>query len=102
MMPIIIPTSGRTNAQITVQSLSGECLERTTFVCPEIEVFKLRLLDERIKVEAQPDPDWKIAQKRKWIIEEWLRRGCEKILMLDDDLSFSTRISENDTALRKI
>jgi hypothetical protein len=44
----------------------------------------------------------KLAQKRKWIIEEWSRRGYDKIIMLDDDLSFATRVSEDDWRLRTI
>ena len=101
-MQIIIPTRGRTNQHITLRSLPGEWRERTTIVCPKIETFKLRLLDERLEVLPQPDPNWTIAPKRKWIMEEWSRRGCEKILMLDDDLVFSTRDSESDTGLRSI
>jgi|SRR5262249_23282678 len=99
-MPIIIPTRGRTNQQIALQSLPDEWLKRTTIVCPQIEAFKLRLLG--VEVVPQPDPDWKIAQKRKWIIEEWLRRGCDKIVMLDDDLSFFSHISETDRCLEPI
>jgi hypothetical protein len=101
-MRIIIPTRGRTNQQITLQSLPGEWRKRTTIVCPKIEAFKLGGLDERLEIVAQPDPDWTIAQKRKWIMEEWSRRGHEKILMLDDDLCFATRISESDFRLREI
>jgi hypothetical protein len=32
----------------------------------------------------------------------WLEAGYDKIIMLDDDLNFSTRISKNDTHLRPI
>jgi len=102
VMRIIIPTRGRVNYQLTLQSLSGELRKRTTIVCPKTERLRLACLDDDIEVVAQPDPDWKIAQKRKWIMEEWSRRGCEKILMLDDDLSFWTRISESNTGLRPI
>src|SRR6516225_6463283 len=101
-MRIIIPTRGRTNQQITLQSLPGEWRERTTIVCPKIEAFKLGLLDNRVEIVIQPDPNWTIAQKRKWIIEESYRAGQEKILMLDDDLSFATRISADDRHLRAI
>jgi hypothetical protein len=102
MMRIIIPTRGRTNAQITLESLPGEWRKRTTIVCPKIEAFKLSFLYERVEVVPQPDPDMTIAKKRKWIMEEWSRRGYEKILMLDDDLCFATRISESDRRLRPI
>jgi len=102
MMRIIIPTRGRTNQQITLQSLPSEWRERTTIVCPKIEAFKLGGFDERLEIVAQPDPDWTIARKRKWIMEEWSRRGYERILMLDDDLSFATRIGQSDWRLREI
>ena len=101
-MRIIIPTRGRTNQQITLQSLPGEWRKRTTIVCPKIEAFKLGGLDERIEIVAQPNSDWTIAQKRKWILEEWPQRGYEKILMFDDDLCFATRVSDSDTHLREI
>src|SRR5262249_12937598 len=99
-MRILIPTRGRTNQQITLQSLPDEWLKRTIIVCPKIEAFKLRLLG--VAVVPQPDADMTIAQKRKWIMEDCLRRGYDKILMLDDDLSFSTRSSESGTHLKKI
>jgi hypothetical protein len=82
--------------------LPGEWRNRTTIVCPKIEAFKLSLLDARPEIVPQPDADMTIAQKRKWIMEEWLRRGYEKILMLDDDLCFATRVSESDRHLRPI
>jgi hypothetical protein len=44
----------------------------------------------------------KLAQKRGWIVQEWFQCGYEKILMLDDDLVFSTRISADDWHLREI
>jgi len=50
----------------------------------------------------QPDPSWTIAQKRKWIIEEWATMGYEKIIMLDDDLRFATRMSDTDWHLKEI
>jgi hypothetical protein len=60
------------------------------------------LIDESVEIVVQPDANWTIAQKRKWIIEDCHRRGCEKILMLDDDLVFSTRKSADATGLRPI
>jgi hypothetical protein len=94
-MQIIIPTRG-----LTLSRLPRELRKRTTIVCPEQEKLRLSCFD--VEVVVEPGDDWGIAQKRKWIIEEWCRRGCEKIIMLDDDLSFATRISADDTGLRKI
>jgi hypothetical protein len=101
-MQLIIPTRGRTDRQFTLQALPPQLRKLTTIVCPKTEMIRLKCLDDDIDVIAQPDPTMTIAQKRKWIIEEWHRRGHEKILMLDDDLIFSTRISANGTRLRPI
>lgn len=101
-MQIIIPTRGRTDKQLTLQSFPKALRLRTTLVCPKKEVFKLGGLSEDIEVVAQPDPDWTIAQKRKWIIESWYNKGFDKIIMLDDDLRFSTRKSEDDWHLKEI
>jgi hypothetical protein len=54
------------------------------------------------KVEAQPIDTWKIHEKRAWILQEWARRGHDKIIMLDDDLRFATRISKDDWHLKEI
>jgi hypothetical protein len=102
VMPIIIPTRGRVNQQLTLLSLPRELRKQTTIVCPKQEEVRLGCLDDDVEAVAQPVPDWKIAQKRKWIMEEWLRRGYEKILMFDDDLCFATRICKSDRRLRPI
>ena len=101
-LQIIIPTRGRVNQQLTLASFPTELRQCTTIVCPQKEVFTLSGMDDFTKVIAQPDPNWTIAQKRKWIIEHWYKAGCTKILMLDDDLRFSTRISETDWHLKEI
>jgi hypothetical protein len=80
--------------------LPRELRRQTTIVCPEQE--QLRLSCFNVEVVVQPDPNWTIAKKRKWIIEEWHRSGNDKIIMLDDDLRFATRKSANDTDLRPI
>ena len=96
-MAIIIPTHGRTNDQLTVQTLpKGKFMQRVTLVCPEKDYGKLRSMRDDYSVVIQPDPNWRIAKKREWIIEEWVRRGYEKIFMLDDDLRFATRKSPDD------
>jgi hypothetical protein len=88
--------------QLTLDSLPGELRRRTTIICPKKEVWKLSGLDERIEVIAQPNPDWTIARKRRWILEHFHELGVEKIIMLDDDLRFATRISEDDWHLKEI
>jgi hypothetical protein len=102
-MHIVIPTRGRKDKQYTLHALPRELRKRTTLVCPKAEVLRrLKCLDDDIEVVAQPDADWRIAQVRGWIVQEWLHRGNDKIVMLDDDLSFAMRKSENGSALRTI
>ena len=101
-MQIIIPTRGRTNQQLTLQSLPDELRKRTTIVCPKNEAVRLLSLYEDVEIVVQPDPSWNIARKREWILREWMRAGYDKIIMLDDDLLFSTRISAADRRLRAI
>ena len=101
-MQIVIPTRGRTDQQLTLQSLPRELLKQTTLVCPKNEAVGLYRRYQDVTIVVQPDPYWTIAQKRKWIIETWHRCGYEKILMFDDDLSFATRIAEGDWRLRAI
>jgi hypothetical protein len=101
-MQIIIPTRGRTEQQLTLSFLPPELRKRTTIVCPKTEAVRLSHLYDDVEIVVQPDPTWKIARKRAWIMREWLRCGYDKILMLDDDLSFATRICESDSRLRRI
>jgi hypothetical protein len=101
-MAIIIPTRGRTNQQLTLQSLPRELRKRTTLVCPKKEAVRLSCLYEDIEIVVQPDSDWKIARKREWIMQAWLEAGYDKIIMLDDDLRFATRISADHPRLREI
>jgi TET-Associated Glycosyltransferase len=102
-MQIIIPTRGRRSNQLTIASLIGcDLIKKTTIVCPKNEYNHFRSLRNDYDVVAQPDPSWTIAQKRKWILEEWCDRCYDKIIMLDDDLRFATRISEDDWHLKEI
>jgi len=101
-MQIIIPTRGRIDQQITLQQLPCELRKRTTLVCPENEAVALSYEYADVEIVVEPYPDMKLTQKREWIVQEWFRCGYEKILMLDDDLVFSTRISADDWHLREI
>jgi hypothetical protein len=93
MMQIVIPTRGRTHQQIKLRSLPGELRKRTTIVCPEKDAVRLAHLYDEIEIVVQPDVTWKIAQVREWIVRTWFECGYDKIIMLDDDLTFATRIS---------
>ena len=71
-------------------------------MCPKNEAVRLAHLYDDVEIVVQPDSSWTIARKREWIMREWLACGYDKILMLDDDLRFATRISESDRRLRDI
>jgi hypothetical protein len=101
-MAIIIPTAGRTNQQLTLQSLPPELRKRTTLVCPKREASGLYALYKDVQIVVEPYSNMRIAQKREWIVRTWLEAGYEKILMLDDDLRFATRKSPDDWHLRDI
>jgi hypothetical protein len=96
MMQIIIPTRGRTGQQLTLHSLPGELRKRTTLVCPKREASSLYRLynDLGVKILIEPYP-MKLAQKRGWIVQTWFSCGYDKIIMLDDDLTFATRKSKS-------
>jgi hypothetical protein len=72
---IVIPTRGRTSQQLTLQQLPGELRKRTTLVCPKLEASRLYRLHKDVEIVIQPDPTWRIAQKREWIVREWLKAG---------------------------
>lgn len=101
-LQIIIPTHGRRNEQLTVQLLPKQLMSRTTLVCPKKEYGYLRSIRDDYNVVAQPNDEWGIAKKREWIINEWYSQGFTKIIMLDDDLRFATRVSADDWHLRPI
>jgi hypothetical protein len=101
-MQIVIPTRGRIYEQLTLQSLPRELRKRTTLVCPKREASELHRLYEDVEIVVEPYPKMKIAQTREWIVQTWFRYGYTKIIMLDDDLSFATRIGDNDTHLRSV
>jgi hypothetical protein len=101
-MRLIIPTRGRTDRQLTLQSLPRELLKRTTLVCPKREASELCRLYKDVEIVIEPYPNAKIAQVRQWIVQTWFRSGYTKIIMLDDDLVFATRISADDWHLRPI
>lgn len=77
--------------QLTLKNMPAKWQKRTTVVCPKDEVMSHTKNFPNVTYIAQPDPKMTIAQKRKWIFELAARRKDEKIMMLDDDLSFCPR-----------
>src|SRR3990167_54603 len=97
-MIIIIPTKGRIGKQLTIQNLPKQLYHKVYLVCPEKEKFWHQQNHSQITVNTQPDPDMGISAKRKWIIDT---TDDEKIVMLDDDLRFAYRRTDNPTLFRK-
>ena len=58
VMQIVIPTRGRTEKQLTLQSLPRELREQTTLVCPKREASELYRLynDAGVKIVYQHIP----------------------------------------------
>jgi hypothetical protein len=84
-----IPTRGRVDNQLTLRSLPKEWRERTTLVCPQSEV--------KAHTKNWPDLEsiWAfddvLYKKRAFIFRT---TQFNKIMMLDDDLTFHLRIGK--------
>lgn len=95
-MKIFVPTRGRVGKQITLQHLTPALRQCATLVCPheEMEAHRRSLANncvEGVTILGEPPPGFRgIAPKRRWIFEHSGREQLEKIIMLDDDLTFST------------
>lgn len=95
-MVIVIPTRGRVGKQITFSNLPPELRRRTAIVCPGKEVRSHEANHPQVgNVVAQPDDGWTIAKKRKWILDWATRAKHEKIVMMDDDLRFCVRRTDD-------
>jgi hypothetical protein len=101
-LQLLIHTHGRKNDQLTVQCLGKELMDRTTIICPQKEYNTIRYLRDDFNVVAQPNDEWKLPEKRDWTLKHWHEMGYTKIMLLDDDLRFATRVSDDDWHLREI
>lgn len=112
-LTIVVPTRGRVGRQFTLRALAGlpapgrdwepddprktlppsQLLAQTILVCPRGEApgHLAEFKGSGLRIWPQPDPDMTITKKRAWIMEECVRKGIEKILMLDDDMGFMAR-----------
>lgn len=100
-MKIVIPTKGRVHNQLTLNNLPPDLIVETTLVCPREEADGLRRNHPYTAIVEQPDSGMNISEKRKWIIDTAHKDGIEKILMLDDDLRFAVRRTDNPGLFRK-
>lgn len=87
-------TRGRVGRQRTLESIPTEWRSRTYLVCPLDEVTAHR--DYHYGVIGVPGEVNNYSRKMKWIVEDGMRDGNEKAVMLDDDLIFSRRITHPD------
>lgn len=99
-MVIYIPTKGRATAQVTWKNLPQSWRDRSVLVVPQEDLNSVRFYNREANILVQPDDVRTIAQKRAWIIQQC---PSPKLVMMDDDLVFSLRKSEDpvQTALRK-
>lgn len=98
-MRIYIPTKGRINNQLTISNLPLELRKITTIVCPSNESFWLKQYHGNYaEIVIQPDDKMGISPKRAWIVET---TPHEKIVMLDDDLRFAVRRTDDPAKFRK-
>lgn len=102
MMVLVIPTRGRVGKQTTFSGLPVSLRRRTLIVCPQREVAAHAGNHPQAQdVIVQPDSEWTIARKRRWILEELCTGlGIEKVCMLDDDLRFCVRRDDNPKLFR--
>lgn len=92
-MIIVIPTKGRVGKQVSYANLPAELRKQTVIVCPKKEVDAHGFNHPQVgQILAQPDDTWKIYQKRRWILDQFKN---DKIIMLDDDLRFCIRRTDD-------
>lgn len=89
-MKIFIPTRGRTVRQYTWDALPDRIKKFTCLVCPKEELARHKEAGRR----AISCPVEGIILKRQWIFDTF--KSEDYIFMLDDDLQFSKRISQQD------
>ena len=94
-MFIVIPTKGRATRQTTLYNLPPSIQEKT-FLCIYPEELSAHATHPGLRMVVSPDVKG-IAQKRQWILDETLKSGMNKVVMLDDDLVFALRRSDEPT-----
>jgi hypothetical protein len=89
-MEILVVSSGRPLKQTTFDNFPKELRERARLLVPQDEVSDYK------KYPVIPCPTFGIGKTRQWVIEN----VEDKVVMLDDDLVFSHRRSDNPTKFR--
>lgn len=98
MIPIYIPSRGRTLHQPTWTNMGPEARENAYIVCPASEV-KSHVMQDR-KTLSRGDITG-ISNVRQFIVDFALKNNEQHIIMLDDDLMFNRRIAGDSPKLRK-
>lgn len=94
-MFIVIPTKGRATRQTTLHNLPPD-IRKNTFLCIYPEELTAHEMHPGLRMVVSPEVKG-IAQKRQWILDETLKSGMNKVVMLDDDLVFARRRSDDPT-----
>lgn len=93
-MLTIVPTMGRTFDTRTISDLYSAKLS-PILVVPKREAIQYRDATERlVEIVSPPDSVKGIGLTRRWIMDNW---STEKLVMVDDDLSFHTRRKDDPT-----
>jgi hypothetical protein len=96
-MKIVIPSRGRWARQTTLDNLPLDIVAKTTVVVPHKEVSQYQTWNRcSVDIVAEPARIGGIADKRQWIVENFGPKVC----MLDDDLVFAMRRSDDLTKFR--
>lgn len=95
-MKILIPTYRRVNSQTTFKNLPERWKKEVVMVVDSEDAIELKSLPEFNGIDFWIRPEYikGIAQKRAWIIGNILE---DKIVMMDDDLSFEVRDGQGST-----
>lgn len=97
-MEIYIPSYQRSNAQITLASLSPALRRRTTIVVrpKEASLYRERL-PKGVRVAILPEAVRTIGETRQWIMDN---AKSPKLMMLDDDMTFYVRRTDDPTKIK--
>lgn len=96
-MNIYIPSMQRSTKQITVAGLPTSVHARIHLVVPtaEADAYKQAMKNTTVSVLACPAKG--IADTRQWIINTAQKRSEQKLVMMDDDLTFAKRNPDDKT-----
>jgi hypothetical protein len=94
-MQILIMSSNRVARQITWNGLPAAIQARTTILTPFGQEAAYRAAGYP-NVRSTPDGCFGLPKRRQWVLEQ----AVGKVVMLDDDLAFSVRRTDDPTKFR--